>query len=455
MTLSRLSVGWVPNSVFIEGDRGAGKTTFLLNITNYLRSQGKGKSQGADDQQSLYDALKFYPLIDPTLLESNKNMESNKKTGEALLISVVAMLLNSFQEDIECFNFTTYDPDNQERDFCYKGDAFKDREGLIKEIYRIVEGISRSLQALQDDKQVFALEQIANQQAGWHLDKSLHKLFFCLTKFYKKKALVLMIDDTDMAMNRCFEILDTILRFFSSPHLIILISGQKSLYDLVLKQYFCKSLPKEGPQGIQIPEQERQDKIIDTVSTSYFEKIFPTHLRIHLDSISQLIQKRSVYIESDQDARIPLRVLQEFLKKLLYRGLAIRHSKAFFIEDRKHLTVRTALQRLKFMSHEIHFLTSKFLGMLKEPKPTADFYFKHYYTEELDNPKNNHYFTEKPGKDHSFYTQIQKVQDLLDPTKEGSCNLVSFEDYHHVIQALLCQFLAEYCPKRNCYEKIM
>jgi hypothetical protein len=54
------------DTIFIDGERGVGKTAFLLNIENYIKETDK----------KLIEKLKFFKPIDPTLLEDSENFIS-------------------------------------------------------------------------------------------------------------------------------------------------------------------------------------------------------------------------------------------------------------------------------------------------------------------------------------------------------------------------------------------
>ena len=54
------------DTIFVDGERGAGKTAFLLNIEDYIKNKN----------EEVYKKLKFFRPVDPTLLEDTENFLS-------------------------------------------------------------------------------------------------------------------------------------------------------------------------------------------------------------------------------------------------------------------------------------------------------------------------------------------------------------------------------------------
>lgn len=337
-------------TIFVEGIRGAGKTTFLLNIEKHLKLVAPS---GNDHDKSLARAFKFLHPLDPTRVEPQKPVQSS------FLSTIIALLVNAYQDSLN----HNYRPSRHD----------SHTEELQNKLYDLVDKISNALHGSFPPDSMVGFEKISAQQNNLMLEKYLQDLFRSLCQHFKCKAIILMIDDTDMAMQYSFDILEVVRRFLSSPHLITIISGQKSLYELVIRHHFHQQVSLEKLAYSDRPGAVRHDdvNIIDDVATSYFEKIFPRNHRVDLESIVHIIRTQPVMVKTAQGT-IPLRLLQELSKKVLYPGVAMRHTEALFAPEQEHITAREVLQRLGSLYKHVQIAIRTYKEILSRTSASPD-----------------------------------------------------------------------------------
>ncbi|MBF0097817.1 MAG: hypothetical protein HQM04_02560 [Magnetococcales bacterium] len=352
----------INQTIFVEGSRGAGKTTFLLNIENYIRH---GATSANSDCTSLAQAFRFLRPIDLTLAGTRKPDQTS------FLNTIVALLINEYQDSLEYFPKTS----RHHTQSCEEGQT---------KIYDLVEKISRSMHGYFPGEALYGMEKLSAQQSHLMLEKHLHEFFRILCCHFNCKAMVLMIDDTDMAMHYSFDLLEVVRCFLASPNIITVITGQQTLYDLVIRHHFHKELPAKDISYSDEHFQRKQDiKTIDQAAASYFEKIFPRRNRVHLTSIIHIIRNRPILVKT-QKGTIPLRLLQELSKKVLYPGLAMRHTEDLFNSEHENITAREVLQRLGFLYKYVNQAIESFQAIKKNPSEHVQEWFGLESTKRLE-----------------------------------------------------------------------
>lgn len=234
------------NNIFINGERGSGKTNFLLNIRSYLVHKNR----------KYKDKLHFFQPIDPTILHEN----------ESFLTIILAKILNSIMLSKELNNMET----SQQK-------TFYDNLSNISEA---IDGIIEN----QKNSEKTSLEHISQDQSSLQLEKFLDTFFNEVIDIFSVTKLVLLIDDIDMAFSKGFEILEVVRKYLSSSHIIIILTGDIELYEKIIYKHFHSQLL--------LANKEEVDKsFLDRLSDDYLIKIMPQQNRIQLDSLYDLGQK--------------------------------------------------------------------------------------------------------------------------------------------------------------------
>ena len=380
------------NTIFIEGNRGSGKTTFLLNIKSQLQCYN---AQNGDS--GILKDLQFSQLIDPNLLDGSSGMH------EKVLSTVIAGLFNQFQNE-----FNKPDPTDE-----------------VRQIFQAVDRVAQSFKGLQEQP-TSGLEKIVSFQSNLRLEQHLHEFFRALKTFFKVKAIVLLIDDTDMAIKTSAEVIDTIRRYLSSPYVIPIVTGQRSLYMKMLRNYFVKEVSFDK-------RSECTDKDVDIirVSQSCFDKVFPVQHRIHLKSFPEIARSQPINIEFADKTSIPLILLNEVHKRILYRGVASRHYKDVYKQSREQLTARMFLQRNKLHYEEIKLVNSAYKKMQNNPEEFVVLYFDLFYTD-LKNEKRN-----------------QIIEDISKQRKDEDFPFLTYSDMPFLVNAICADFFHAIYPESD------
>lgn len=249
------------NTIFIDGERGSGKTQFLLSIRDYL-------NKSDEDNEKISQNFYFFTPIDPTLLHDN----------ESFLTIIIAKVLN---------NLERYGKLND----------LNKREK--KRFYRNLNNISEAIDGIVENKNKSSLEIIAQDQTSLKLEQFTHDFFKNVSDIVNRNRLILLIDDIDMAFDKGFEVLEVIRKYLATPYIIPIVTGHRKLYEYLIIHEFTKrnKMDKfmhnnEESKGVFKIEEYRQ--LIEGISTDYLIKVFPTNRRIQLKSLYDLYYDKSL-----------------------------------------------------------------------------------------------------------------------------------------------------------------
>ncbi len=235
----------IHDAIFVAAPRGAGKTIFLRNAKNIW----------ADARASKPDlpSLHFCPEIDPTLLVNKDNFAN----------VVIAHLYN----EVECKLRHNNNQSVSESDHFYQAlSVLADALGHSEFTSDELTGIDR----------------IVSYRSGIQLESHFHAFVEQCIKILNVDAIILPIDDVDMALGRAFEVLDVVRRLLGCPYIIPLVSGHKALYQPIVHEHFLYG----GDQNKR-RELLTSDDAGD-LADAYLTKLFPLHLRVNLLSLEDI-----------------------------------------------------------------------------------------------------------------------------------------------------------------------
>lgn len=280
------------NSIFIMGNRGSGKTTFLLGTRRLIE----------ENSDMLRDVF-FLDVIDPTLMHDSDNF--------------LSIVLGKIHEKVEekC----------SDRDDCnYKA--------FIKSLSKVAAIIA----TISESKDSIGIDKILNEQNALKLEEEIHILLEKATDCLKCSLLILPIDDIDMAFKHGFDVLERIRKYLTSPCILPIISGDINLYKQVFAGKFYKQLAKkldnagikdfeEKSEWLNSQNIEENDDNIGFVgraislSDFYMEKVLPRNRRIKLNELPD-VDKNNVGLEIN-DGNVSLNEVVERITETFNLGI--------------------------------------------------------------------------------------------------------------------------------------
>ena len=318
------------DTILIDGERGAGKTTFALTMFEYIKKKNKISNIG---------------ILDPTLIENK----------EHILINIISKI----KKKIDCFFvYCKKDKIDYESYNVWKKQLVKLAAGLS-----LLDGVGgdRLKSELWDSPELAMEEGIDNSISGEELEKDFHKFIELSLKILCQDAFILFLDDVDTSIDKGFVIMEVLRKYLTSPRLIIVLSGDIKLYSLIVKQLQYEKIdPKKilkeyllyrCIEGEHI-DSEQIKGYIDILQDQYLTKILKPEFRITLRSIYYYIDKIKVERDSNSNSENnDYEKLKDVLKDFCKRVFSLKEKELKEInaitEFMGKLPTRTFLQLLK------------------------------------------------------------------------------------------------------------
>lgn len=330
------------DTIAVFGGRGTGKTTFILNVFEFIR-----RSSIDDDpkmESILPDGLKMedlaalhvLPILDPTLVEAKEHVFVN-------IISRIKEEVELHYQKISGGYPELMDPCSQStwqktRDSEYHSQfSCSSKQGAYTDWQETLRNLAAGLPALdgiggnvlqkdswQDPVHVME-EGLKCVRASNRLERNFHCFVEKSLEFIGKKVFILAFDDVDTDFQAGWPVLEIIRKYLTTPRLITVLSGDPGLYAKLIRKYqwehFGKEFIKmECQNGSRARSRENFHYMVNQLEDQYFLKILKPKRRIELKSLLAC-QKQDieVNIKIPQDRKTNFskdsKALNEFLNE--------------------------------------------------------------------------------------------------------------------------------------------
>lgn len=313
------------NAISIFGERGVGKTSFLMSLCNHLKTVKE-----VDGENLKYGDIYLLPTIDPTLIEEK---------GHIFLL-IISLLDKAVMNCLREGN-TNCDVDACERSWSTKKALLAKGLPSLK-----LDGMTYHEPQWNEDEYVMnrGLESVT---AAFELEKNFHKLVHLALNILGKKTFVLMFDDIDVDFKRGWDLLETARKFLTTPQMILIISGNMKLFSKNVRKQQWHNLGKE----LLINEKDEKgaheyyNQLVNEIEGQYLLKILNSENRVYLYDVGRNIQMNGdEYMVYNGFESLPL---EELYAKILRRyGVYGSSNIRVFIDFLESTSMRT----------QVHFL---------------------------------------------------------------------------------------------------
>lgn len=259
-------------AVLIDGARGTGKSSILVNLETYLRST----------DQKLLNRVHIFKPVDPTLLEDHDDLFLNV---------IVAAILS---------------------DETVRNEQIRDADGR-HQLQNQLQSLGHALASMQSQREQQGLDKIRSFIGNQQLVEEVHKFFDAVRNLIGKDLLVLTIDDVDTSLNRAFENLEVVRRYLVTPCILPIISGDQDLYYEVTWRDFHGRLLKDSNYR----KGEAYDRAV-ALAIEYQRKILPLQYRLRTPSVPDYLQNDDIQLgEPNGSDQISLPLFSAWLEVLV------------------------------------------------------------------------------------------------------------------------------------------
>jgi hypothetical protein len=313
-------------AITVLGNRGSGKTSFLLNLQSMLHE---------------HSSLVFLQILDPTLFESKQHV----------LLTVISIIL----EKVEA---TETNDLNTDYETAYKSSLDKLADGI-----NLLDGINDDInhKSVWDDARINFNKGIDSSSKGVSFEKDFRNFIANALKYMNKEMFILMFDDIDTNVEKGWPILEVIRKYLTILEIQVIVSGDWTLFSKLVRINQLKNL-----KGLQDIEEEcdcrnRHNYLatLDVLEDQYLTKILKPENRILLQGLYALIDKIDLYViknsSDSQDTLSDNDKMENIYRKLFNYSLALNDKAAFNSFKKIFLTlpIRSNIQLLSsFMNKE-------------------------------------------------------------------------------------------------------
>ncbi|NDI83997.1 antiviral RADAR system adenosine triphosphatase RdrA [Undibacterium crateris] len=236
-------------AILIDGGRGTGKSSILVNLPLYL-----------NQEPELKDKLLILKPVDPTLLED----------GDDLFLNIiVAALLRDKQIK----------------------DALSRVDHKTEAFYEQLQRLGTALEGVQKQKNEFGLDKLRAFIGNHGIADEVHKLFGLALGVTNKRLIVLPIDDVDTSLQHAFENLEVVRKYLASPYVVPIISGDLNLYrDVTWREFYGRITDKvkDHAEGVR--------RTANELAIEYQRKVLPLPRRVNVPDVMEYLCKKDILL---------------------------------------------------------------------------------------------------------------------------------------------------------------
>lgn len=321
------------NAILLDGGRGTGKSTILVNLSTYASTVPTERTLPDKSEAKLADFLLILKPVDPTLLENDDDLFLN--------IIVAALLRNKEVKD-----------------------ATQDYE-KSKTFYARLQALGTALEGTQKQKSEFGMDKLRAFIGNHSVSDEVHQLFYEALKITGKKLIVLPIDDVDTSLQHAFNNLEVVRRYLASPYVVPIISGDLDLFHEVIWRNFFEGITAKA----RAVEVEDAIKIAKSLADEYERKLLPVSRRNSVQNVWNHIKNTKIILPlEDENVGISLYGFVSYLNDIHNNSLNnFENSQILF----NFSSIRALSQLITSLNEKL----AKLIRILNEREPNGGPHF--------------------------------------------------------------------------------
>ena len=276
--------------ITLHGKRGSGKTTFLLSALKLLQEPDERKKnfkdideEGKENKKWQHlDNLCVLEILDPTLFGLH----------EHLLLSLLAKIAYVVRSAVQLGSISSCD---YQRAHC----KLEKWENCLRQFAKALKHMGEtrddldgnmSKETVQWDDAEFIFEQnMESAKRSFGLEREFHSFLNDSLTLIGKKAFVLALDDIDTRPQIGWHVLEVLRRYFTSPQLVVVLSGDMELFKTIIEKQQLKIFDLNFASDAEVRKEFKSR--VDGLTEQYLLKILRTPSRINLGSFQSALDQ--------------------------------------------------------------------------------------------------------------------------------------------------------------------
>lgn len=296
------------NTISIFGNRGTGKTTFILSILQQI--------------EKTYEKAKILKIIDPTQMEEK----------EHVFLVILSLIDTEVRSKIE-----THKRNYNSGVCCYEREWNNKLSSLAKGLPTL-EGLNNKQYENWDDDSYIVERGLKNVKAAYDLEKNFHELTELALKILQKEFFVLAFDDIDVDMSKGWPVLETIRKYLTTPMFVVLLSGNPTLYSYNVRLHQWNQL-----KNLKEHEDHDYKSQVNQLEGQYLLKVLKPENRIQLRT---LLDYKHIYQTSYMIKEEDKEIVDIYSDMLQHLGIHKNSTQQLFIDYLLGLSIRSQVSIL-------------------------------------------------------------------------------------------------------------
>lgn len=268
--------------ITLHGKRGSGKTTFLLSALKLLQEVDVRKENFKHKDWKHLDRLCVLEILDPTLFGLH----------EHLLLSLLAKIAFEVRSAFKSRQISSCDFHQAE---CNLESWEKKLQKFAKSLKHMgetrddLEGSTPKETVPWEDAEFIFEKNMDNAQSSFGLERGFHNFLNESLNLLGKDAFVLALDDIDTRPQIGWHVLEVLRRYFTSPQLVVVLSGDMDLFKTIIEKQQLKIFDLNFASNVEVRKEFKAR--VDGLTEQYLLKILRTPSRISLGSFAMALQQ--------------------------------------------------------------------------------------------------------------------------------------------------------------------
>lgn len=303
------------DTITILGSRGSGKTSFLMSVLNEFKDNSK---------------IEILDIIDPTLIEEKGH----------IFLTLISLINSKVEEAISKAECNPCSKEHHNRS-CWDKFVKKMAAGLP---YIGID--NNSLYSNWHDPEHIMKKGLECVKAAKELEENFEKVVKYALDILGKKAFLIAFDDIDVNFEKGWQVLETIRKYLTSPHIITLLSGDIKLFSKAIRKNQWNNFGNNllTYEGEKLKRIDQFDDMVTELESQYLQKIMKTPNRIHLLTIGELINNNQVNLAINNQEN---EIYKHYITLLKDWGVKNKYEARSILSYLLTLPLRTQIQFLK------------------------------------------------------------------------------------------------------------
>ena len=305
--------------ISIFARRGAGKTTFVKSLKKLIREHvNQDAFHGIDCSK-----LVVIDVIEPNQIQKKENF----------MVRFLASIHDKF----------LYLMDDQNKSESARR-RFDEVTTALYEALPIIDGVGKfGVYADWTDVDYVADNFVNLAMKAKDLERRFHEYINVALNILEKKSLLFILDDCDVNIEKTFEILETIRLYFTSPQIIVVMTGDANLYGMTVRQNYWKFFEKDflekeySNSPVEESKRAAYRKMVHRLETQYLQKMIKPEHRIFLDNVYEKYRLNKISSNTSTNNRVPVSMKYSLWIKFSDEDSEAKDIKSVYREMLNHL----------------------------------------------------------------------------------------------------------------------